>query len=105
MLKIENKTVVFTSGYSLDHVITGYRYFDSESFYENAFSNLEFELSLIGYENIEDLGNYKFKIPANAVENLKEEYLSFRELINAFFEYKDNGYVFPYLSKDMAIQE
>lgn len=104
MLKIENNTIIFTTGYSLDHVITGSRYYNIENLESNAFSNLEFELSLVGFENIDNLENYKFIIPENGVVSLKLEFNSFKELIEYLFEYRENGYIFPYLSKDLADQ-
>lgn len=104
MLQFINNEIIFKNSYSLDHVITGDNTNNYEYLYDKALSNLEFELSLVGYDNIENIENLKFKIPANAISTLKTEYNSFKELFDTLFENINNDNVFPYLGQDIIQQ-
>ncbi len=101
MLQFINNEIIFQNSYSLDHVITGDNTNNYDYLYDRSLSNLEFELSLVGYDNIENLESLKFRIPANAVSNLKTQYNSFKELFDALFENINNDNVFPYLGEDI----
>jgi hypothetical protein len=100
MLEVNDiEKIVFLNSFDLDHILTGYEIETDnvEDIYNDALNNLKFEISISHSNEIDKLINYKFKIPKhNYLDEIKEEYNSFREMVLFILNYKNNEDVFPY---------